>query len=90
MMPNTLFTACLFGYLVGLLPLVALLLMFRQVIPQGLGLGLSAFGFLVSYWVQQRARTLFPYDFKNRAEWLALGIYVAVVVAMLVLWQAGG
>lgn len=89
-MPNSLFTARLLGYLIGLLPLVALLLMFRQVIPQGLGLGLTAFGFLVSYWVQQRARTRFPYDFKNRAEWLALGVYVAVVVAMLLLVQAGG
>lgn len=89
-MPDNLFAARLLGYLIGLLPLVALVLMFRQVIPQGLGLGLTAFGFLASYWVQQRARTLFPYDFKNRAEWLALGIYVAVVVAMLLLLQAGG
>lgn len=77
----------LLGYLVGLVPLVALLLLFRQVIPQTLGLGLSAGGMLVSIWVQQAAQKRFPYDFKNRQEWLALGVYAGLVIGIVVLVQ---
>ena len=80
---STRFTARLLGYLVGLVPLAMLLLLFRQRVPQGLGLGLVAGGFLASIWAQQRARALFPYDFKDRAEWLALGVYVVLVVGLL-------
>ena len=81
---STRFTARLLGYLVGLVPLTLLLLLFRQRVPQGVGAGAwVAGGFLASIWAQQRARALFPYDFKGRAEWLALGVYVALVVGLL-------
>jgi len=82
-MPSTLFTARLLGYLVGLVPLGVLLLLFRQTIPQPIGLGLVAAGFMGSIWLQQRARARFPYNFKDRAEWLALGIYAVSVSAIL-------
>ncbi|RAK69390.1 hypothetical protein [Hymenobacter edaphi] len=77
-----LFRARLLGYLVGLVPLLALLLMFRQVLPSQVALGLVLVGFLASVWVQQRIRQRFPHDFKQRAEWLALGAYTLIVVAL--------
>ena len=83
-MPINLFTARLLGYLVGLLPLVALLLMFRQVLPSQVALGVVLVGFMASVWVQQRIRQRFPYDFKQRAEWLALGAYTLIVVGVTV------
>jgi hypothetical protein len=86
-MQSNLFTARLLGYLVGLVPLVALLLMFQKAIPQGLGLALSAGGMVISIWMQQQARTRFPYDFKQRAEWLALGVYAAVVIGIVLLMR---
>jgi hypothetical protein len=78
--PAALFQVRLLGYLVGLIPLVALLLMFRQMLPSTVGLVLVFVGFMASVWVQQRARQQYPYDFKNRAEWLALGAYTLIVV----------
>jgi hypothetical protein len=88
-----LFKARLLGYLVGLLPLLALLLMFRQLLPSPVALSLVFIGFMASVWVQQRIRQRYPYDFSRRAEWLALGAYTLVVVAVTVAFlslQGGG
>ncbi|MBC6988819.1 MULTISPECIES: hypothetical protein [Hymenobacter] len=85
-MPSNLFTARLMGYLVGLLPLVALLLLFRQAIPQTPGLILAAGGTFASIWVQQQARNKYPYDFKQRAEWLALLVYALVVIGIVLVF----
>jgi hypothetical protein len=82
--PVALFRARLLGYLVGLVPLLALLLMFRQVLPSNVALGLVLVGFMASVWVQQRIRQRFPQDFKQRAEWLALGTYTLLVVLVAV------
>jgi hypothetical protein len=86
-MPSTLFTTRLLGYLVGLVPLVALLLLFRQAVPQTLALGLATGGTVVSVWVQQAARKRYPYNFKDPGEWWALGVYAALVVGIIVLIQ---
>ena len=86
-MLSNLFTTRLLGYLVGLVPLVALLLMFRQAIPQTLALGLTTGGMVVSVWVQQAARKRYPYNFKDPGEWWALGVYAALVIGMIVLVQ---
>ncbi|MCC3158511.1 hypothetical protein LJ737_14770 [Hymenobacter sp. 15J16-1T3B] len=80
--PAALFRARLLGYLVGLLPLLALLLMFRQVLPSNVALAVVFVGFMASVWLQQRIRQRFPYDFKQRAEWWALGTYALLVVAV--------
>lgn len=87
-MPTNLFTARLLGYLVGLIPLVALLLMFRQMLPSQVALGLVFVGFMASVWVQQRIRQRFPYDFKQRAEWWALVAYSLIVVGVTVAFLA--
>ncbi|OON65672.1 hypothetical protein [Hymenobacter sp. CRA2] len=79
---SALFRARLLGYLVGLVPLLALLLMFRQVLPSQVALAVVFIGFMASVWVQQRIRQRYPYDFSRRAEWWALGAYTAVVVAV--------
>ena len=78
--PAALYRARLLGYLVGLVPLLALLLMFRQVLPSNVALAVVFIGFMASVWLQQRIRQRFPYDFKQRAEWLALGTYTLLVV----------
>jgi hypothetical protein len=87
-MPTNLFTARLLGYLVGLLPLLALLLMFRQLLPTQVALAIVFIGFMASVWVQQRIGQRFPYDFRQRAEWWALGAYVLIVVAVTVVFFA--
>lgn len=86
-MSSSLFTTRLLGYLVGLVPLVALLLLFRQAVPQTLALGLATGGTVVSVWVQQAARKRYPYNFKDPGEWWALGVYAALVVGIIVLVQ---
>ncbi|GAB2955636.1 hypothetical protein GCM10027048_21890 [Hymenobacter coalescens] len=89
--PAALFRARLLGYLVGLVPLLALLLLFRQVLPASVALAIVLVGFMASVWVQQRIRQRFPYDFKQRAEWLALGAYsllVVVITAVYLGWVA--
>lgn len=80
--PAELYRARLLGYLVGLLPLLALLLMFRQVLPSNVALGVVFIGFMASVWLQQRIRQRYPYDFSRRAEWWALGTYTLIVVAV--------
>ncbi|GAB3823491.1 hypothetical protein [Hymenobacter jeollabukensis] len=82
--PAALFRARLLGYLVGLLPLLALLLMFRQVLPSNVALAVVFIGFMASVWLQQRVRQRYPYDFSRRAEWWALGAYTVIVVAVTV------
>ncbi|KUG07198.1 hypothetical protein [Solirubrum puertoriconensis] len=72
------------GYLIGLVPLVALLLMFRQILPSNIALGIVLVGFMASVMVQQRIRQRYPYNFKERAEWWALGTYTALVVLLTV------
>jgi hypothetical protein len=84
---SNLFATRLLGYLVGLVPLVALLLLFRQSLPQTLALGLATGGTVVSVWVQQAARKRYPYNFKNPGEWWALGVYAALVVGIIVVVQ---
>ncbi|RTQ48935.1 hypothetical protein EJV47_15185 [Hymenobacter gummosus] len=84
--PAALFRARLLGYLVGLVPLLALLLMFRQLLPSPVALGLVLVGFMASVWVQQRIRQRYPHDFKQRAEWLALGAYTLLVVLVAVVF----
>lgn len=86
-MPTSLFAARLLGYIIGLVPLIALLLMFRQVIPQTLALGLMGAGVMGSLWVQQQLKAKFPYNFKDRSEWLALGLYAVLVVGIILLIQ---
>lgn len=80
--PAELYRARLLGYLVGLVPLLALLLMFRQILPSNVALGVVFIGFMASVWLQQRIRQRYPYDFKQRVEWWALGTYFLVVVAI--------
>ncbi|PJJ59810.1 hypothetical protein [Hymenobacter chitinivorans] len=87
---GALFKARFLGYLVGLLPIVGMLLMFRNLVPQWLALMLTMAGLYFSVQLQQAARQRFAYDFKNREEWLALGVYVALLVALMVgafYWQ---
>ncbi|UOQ70053.1 hypothetical protein [Hymenobacter cellulosilyticus] len=81
---GALFKARFLGYAVGLLPIFGMLLLFRRAGPQWVGLLLSAAGFYLSVQLQQSARKRFPYDFKNREEWLALGLYTALVLAVVV------
>ncbi|WP_345110983.1 hypothetical protein [Hymenobacter algoricola] len=80
MLDLALFRARLLGCLVGLLPMVGLLLLLRQAVPQGVALGLTAGGLNFSVLQQQKARKQFPYN--SRGEWLALGMYAALVVAV--------
>lgn len=80
--PADLYRARLLGYLVGLVPLLALLLMFRQLVPSNVALAVVFIGFMASVWLQQRIRQRFPYNFKQRAEWWALGTYFLVVVGI--------
>lgn len=80
--PAALYRARLLGYLVGLVPLLALLLMFRQIVPSQVALVFVFIGFMASVWLQQRIRQRHPYDFKQRAEWWALGTYFLVVVGV--------
>lgn len=72
------------GYLIGLVPLIALLLMFRQLLSQTLALGLMGVGVMASLWVQQRVRAKFPFDFRAQGEWLALELYTVLVVVVTV------
>jgi hypothetical protein len=82
--PGALFKARFLGYLVGLLPMVGMLLLFRHILPQWVGLMLTTGGLYFSIQLQQAAQKRFPYDFKNRGEWLALGIYAVLVAALAV------
>jgi|GEM_PF-4602498 len=84
MLNPALFQARLLGYLVGLLPMGGMLLLFRNTVPQGLALGLTAGGLYFSMLLQQKAQKRFPYNFRDRGEWLALGVYVVLVVALVV------
>ena len=84
MLNLALFQSRLLGYLVGLLPIVGMLLLYRQVIPQGLGLGLTAGGLYFSMLVQQKAQKRFPYNFRDRGEWLALVVYMALVAGLVI------
>ncbi|KAA9339273.1 hypothetical protein F0P96_01210 [Hymenobacter busanensis] len=86
--PNALFKARLLGYLVGIVPLLALLLLFRQVLPSTVALVLVMLGTFASVVVQQRVRLRFPYDFKRREEWWALGAYTLVVLVVTVAFFA--
>ncbi|MCB2378958.1 hypothetical protein LGH70_15260 [Hymenobacter sp. BT635] len=80
--PAALFKARILGYLVGLLPMIGMLLLFRQAVPQWVALALTAGGLYFSIQLQQAAQKRFAYDFKNRGEWLALGVYALVVAAL--------
>ena len=81
--PTTgLFQARLLGYLVGLIPLFALLLMFRQIIPETVALVAVMLGTMASVLVQQRVRKKYAFNFRNRAEWLALGVYSLIVIGL--------
>ncbi|TGE29272.1 hypothetical protein [Hymenobacter metallicola] len=85
-----LFKARFLGYVVGLLPIFGMLLLFRRAGPQWVGLLLSTAGLYFSIQLQQAAQKRFPYNFKNREEWLALGLYSALVLAVVVAvssWQ---
>jgi hypothetical protein len=84
MLNFALFKARLLGYLVGLLPIVGIVLLLRRVVPQGLALGLMAGGLYFSMLVQQKAQKQFPYNFRDQGEWLALGLYAALVVLLVV------
>ncbi|UOQ50828.1 hypothetical protein [Hymenobacter cellulosivorans] len=87
---GALFKARFLGYAVGLLPIFGMLLLFRRAAPQWVGLLLSTAGLYFSVQLQQAAQKRFPYDFKNREEWLALGVYsllVVVIVIAVSYWQ---
>jgi hypothetical protein len=84
MLNSALFRARLLGYVVGLLPIVGMLLLVRNALPQGLALGLTAGGLYFSMLVQQKAQRRFPYNFRDRGEWLALGVYLVLVVLLIV------
>ncbi|ALD20506.1 hypothetical protein AM218_03830 [Hymenobacter sp. DG25A] len=68
--------------------MLALLLMFRQMLPSQVALVLVFIGFMASVWVQQRIRQRFPYDFRQRVEWWALAAYVLIVVGVTVVFLA--
>ncbi|MCB2407970.1 hypothetical protein [Hymenobacter lucidus] len=81
--PAALFKARFPGYVVGLLPMLGMLLLFRQTVPQWVALLLTTGGLYLSILLQQAARKRVPYDFRNPGEWLALGIYAALVGAFV-------
>jgi hypothetical protein len=85
--PASLFKTRLLGYLVGLLPIVGILLLLKHAVPQGVALGLMAGGLYFSTLVQQKAQKRFAYNFRDRGEWLALGVYAALVVVLIVVVQ---
>lgn len=80
---GALFKARFVGYLVGLLPIVGMLLLFRHTMPQWVGIILTTSGLYFSVQLQQAAQKRFPYDFKHREEWLALGMYTLLVVVLV-------
>ncbi|TGE25072.1 hypothetical protein E5K00_07700 [Hymenobacter aquaticus] len=81
---GALFRARFLGYLVGLLPIVGMmLLLLRPAVPQWVGLLLTTAGLYFSIQLQQAAVRRFAYNFSNREEWLALGLYAAVVAALV-------